>query len=380
MSMYGVHETTDVVIIGGGVTGSSIAYHLRKAGAEVTVLERAEIAAEASGTAAGLLAPMGGMEGTDAFSALLLASWSLYPELIPALEEISGEQAEYYLPGSLHTVSAADDSAYLREQMATWESLGFPVTWLTGDEARQQEPLLGPNVQAAVYGPKDGSIKPAGMTRVYAGAARRLGARYYEHTEVTGIRCSGSRVTGVRTAQGETIACGHLVLAAGPWSARCGEWLNLSIPVSPVRGQILSLAQPETPLKHILFGEDVYLVPKLDGVIYVGATVESVGFDKRVTAGGIAGLLTSAIRLAPALADAPIVRTWAGLRPWSPDSHPILGAAPGWQNVTLATGHSATGFELSAITGKAIAELITTGQTPEIIRPFGIERFAASSE
>lgn len=121
------------------------------------------------------------------------------------------------------------------------------------------------------------------------------------------------------------------------------------------------------------------MVPKLDNTIYVGATVEQVGFEKSVTVGGISWLLSSAIQLTPALESASIVELWAGLRPGSPDSRPILGKAPGWDNVILATGHSATGFELSAITGKTIAELVTTGQTPEIIRTFGIERMLGTS-
>jgi glycine oxidase len=171
------------------------------------------------------------------------------------------------------------------------------------------------------------------------------------------------------------ISCQRLVIAGGAWSASCGEWLGLTIPVVPMKGQILSLGQPEPALQHIIFSEDVYFVPKLDGTIFIGATVEQVGFDKRLTAGGIAWLLNSAIRLIPALEQATIVHLWSGLRPWSRDSQPVLGQAPGWENVILATGHSAMGFELSAITGKMIAELITSGQTPELIRPFGIERF-----
>lgn len=371
--------TADVVVVGGGVIGCSIAYHLGKAGAEVIVVEREEVAAEASSAAAGLLAPIGEISGQSAYANLLLASWSLYPELIPTLEEASGVRAEYYCPGSLHTATNAADAKLLRRQMATWEPLGLRVTWLTGDEVRAREPLLASGVEAAIYTPKDGSIKPAAMTRAYAGAARQQGVLFYERTEITGIQRSSSRVTGVQTALGEVISCNQLVIAAGAWSARFGEWLGLSIPVRPMRGQILSLRQPASPLKHILFGEGVYLVPKLDDTIYVGATVEQVGFDKSVTAEGIAWLLSSAILLVPVLGRAPIANIWAGLRPWSQDSRPILGKAPGWENVTLATGHSATGFELSAITGVTIAELVMTGQTPEIISAFGVERFLGGS-
>ncbi len=370
-----ISQTSEVVIAGGGVIGCSIAYQLSKADKKVIVTEREEVAAEASRAAAGLLAPLGELSGPGPFTDLLLASWNLNLELIPVLEDTSGVRVEYHHPGSLHTVTDAEDAAYLREQMEAWEALGLQVSWLEGDEAREFEPLLEPGVVAAVYSPRDGSIKPAAMTRAYAESARRQGVTFYEHTEITGIEHSASRVTGVQTARGDVIACDHLVIAAGAWSARFGNWLGFSLPVSPMRGQILSLRQPASPLKHILFGEGVYLVPKLDGTIYVGATVEQVGFDKAVTAEGIAWLLSSAIQLVPSLASAPIADIWAGLRPWSPDSRPILGKAPGWENVTLATGHSATGFELSAITGKTIADLVVTGQSPAIIRAFGVERF-----
>jgi glycine oxidase len=165
------------------------------------------------------------------------------------------------------------------------------------------------------------------------------------------------------------------VVAAGAWSEHVGSWLDLNIPVFPARGQILSLRQPATALKHTIFGNGVYIVPKIDNTIYVGATIEQVGFDKSNTAGGIASLLASAIQLIPKLEHAEIVDIWSGLRPWSRDSYPILGRAPGWENVILATGHGPGGFELSAITGKTIAELISSGQTPALIQPFGLERF-----
>ncbi|HZR42309.1 MAG TPA: glycine oxidase ThiO [Ktedonobacteraceae bacterium] len=368
-------RTTDVLIIGGGVIGCSIAYFLRRAGVEVAIVEREEVAAEASSAAAGLLAPLGALTGPGAFTDLVLASWSLARELLPALDEESGVATEYVRYGSLRVTTDAGEAAALRQQMTFWQALGIEAAWLTGEEARQREPRLADDVKAAIYAPLEGSFRPAGVTRAYAGAARRMGARFYDHTEVVGIQRNGSRVIGVQTAQGEVISCNHLVIAAGAWSAQCGEWLGFSIPVSPMRGQILSLRQPEPALKHILFGNDVYFVPKIDDTIFVGATVEQADFDKRITAGGIAWILSSTLRLTPTLESAPIVKIWAGLRPWSPDSRPILGKAPGWQNVTLATGHSAMGFELSAITGKTIAELITTGQTPEIIRAFGIERF-----
>jgi glycine oxidase len=371
--MYSRHTTT-IAIIGGGVVGCSIAYYLQKAGIHVAVIERNEVAAEASGAAAGLLSPLGRISGPGPFTNLLLASWSRSPELILELETLTGVQVEHQQTGSLRIASSEDEVGLLRERMAVWQAMGIEVEWLARDKALQREPRLGPCVVAAAHIASENSVSAPAMTRAYADAADKLGAIFYEHTEVTGLLRSGTRVTGVRTAQGETIACDHLVIAAGAWSAHCSEWMGFGIPVTPLRGQMLSLRQPESPLQYVLSG-DIYLIPKGDNTIFVGATAEQAGFDKSITAGGIAELLRIAFRLVPMLESLPIVNMWAGLRPLSPDGTPILGKAPGWENVTLATGHGRSGLQSSAITGQTIASLIITGQTPEIIRPFGIERF-----
>ncbi len=362
-------------IIGGGVIGCSIAYQLSKAGVSVCVIEREEIAAEASSAAAGLLAPARVLTGLQAGADLFLASWSITAELIAEIEAVSGVHVEYHRTGALHVVTNADDQHRLRRYAEVWQAQGSTVTWLTGDELHQYEPVLNPALDTALYVPHAASIRPQLMTRAYAEAARKLGAHIFEHTEVTGLQQHSGKVIGIQTAQGEAISCNHVVIATGAWSAHIGNWLGLTIPVIPVRGQILSLRQPVAPLKHTIFGRDLYLVPKVDNTIYVGATVEQVGFDKSNTASGLLWLLSNALQLVPELEHAAVANIWAGLRPWSRDSYPILGKAPGWENVILATGHGPGGFELSAITGKAIAELITTGQTPVVIEPFGIERF-----
>ncbi len=373
-----IKQATDVAIIGGGVEGCSIAYQLSKVGVQLSVIERAEIAAEASSAAAGLLAPAGVLTGPKAGAALFLASWSMTPALIEEIEAVSGVQVEYLRTGSLHVVTDMDEETHLREYEQVWKAHGADVSWITGKELHQHEPLLHPEIDAALSIPHAASIRPRLMTRAYAEAARKLGAEFYEQREVTGFRQSDGKVTGVETRQGgeeEIIDCERVVIATGAWSAQVGCWLGLDIPVFPARGQILSLKQPATPLKHTIFGRGLYLVPKVDNTIYIGATVEQVGFDKSNTAGGLAWLFSTAIELLPGLKEAALANIWSGLRPWSADGYPILGKAPGWENVFLATGHGAGGFELSAITGKAMAELLTSGETPALIRPFGIERF-----
>jgi glycine oxidase len=370
-----MNQVTDVVIIGGGVIGCSVAYQLTKAGVQVSVIERKEIAAEASSAAAGLLAPAEVLTGPKAVAELFLASWSITAEIIAEIEAVSNIQVEYLHTGALHVLTESDDLSSLRRYAEIWQEQGSNATWLTRDEVHSYEPLLNRAIDSALYVPQAASIKPRLMTRAYAEAARKTGAHFYEHTEITGLQQRSGKVISIQTAQGQTISCDRVVIAAGAWSVQIGSWLGLTIPVFPARGQILSLRQPTTLLKHTIFGNDIYLVPKIDHTIYVGATVEQVGFDKSNTAGGLAWLLSSAMQLVPELEHAAITNIWSGLRPWSQDSYPILGMAPGWENVILATGHGAGGFELSAITGKTIADLITTGQTPALIQPFGLERF-----
>jgi len=373
-----MEPTTDVVVAGGGIIGCAIAYNLRKLGIDVIVLDKGEIGVEASSAAAGLLAPLGSLSGPGPFADLLLASFALFPSLIPELEEVSGIRTEYEQTGALRIVRNPRHIANLRKRMEEWQPLGLEMHWLSGDEARQREPLLSPDVCAAIHAPEESQISASQLTRAFAQAAIQRGAKLYSHSEITGVQHHNARVTSVQTAQGETITCSHLVIATGAWSARFGEWLNIPVPVSPQRGQILSLRQPSpplSPLHHIVFGEAAYLAPKSGNTIVVGATKDEVGFDKHMTAGGLSWLLSTAIRLTPALEGCVINRLWTGLRPKTSDQHPILGAAPNWENVTLAVGHGSVGIMLSAITGQAIAELVTTGRTPEIVREFGVGRF-----
>jgi len=373
--MADLQTSTDVIIIGGGVIGCSIAYYLRKAGVEVIVLEQGEIGAQASSAAAGLLAPLGSLSGPGPFADLLLASWSMFPALVAELEDVSGIRVEYARTGALRVVRNSKSGANLRKRMQEWQPLGLQMYWLSGDEARQREPLLAPDICAAIYAPEESQVKASLVVKAFAKAAENLGAKLYSQSEVLGVRQEHDTITGVYTAQGETIACNHLVIASGAWAAESGIWLNLPLPVTPQRGQILTLRQPTPPLRHIIFGEAIYLAPKFDKTVVVGATKEEVGFHKQVTAGGISWLLDSAIRLATSFDGSAIEQMWAGLRPKTPDNLPILGSALPWQNVTLALGHGSVGIMLSAITGQSIAELVVSGIEPEIMLPFSVERF-----
>jgi glycine oxidase len=373
-----METTTDVVIVGGGVIGCAIAYFLRGRDVAVTVLERGEIGGQASSAAAGLLAPLGPLSGPGPFADLLLSGFAALLRLIPELEEESGLRLGYEQSGALRTVSSPKRVAHLQQRFSRWQPLGLQLHWLSRDEVRQREPLLAAEICGAVYAPQESQIAAPRVVQAFAGAAQRRGARIYSHQEISRLLTHRTKVTGVATAQGETIFCDRLIIASGAWAAQCGEWLNVSLPISPLHGQLLALSQPAHPLHYIVFGEAIYLAPRGD-VILVGATREERGFDTTVAQEGTTWLLDRATRLVPVLHESEIEARWAGLRPRTPDSQPILGAVPPWENVLVATGHNSVGIILSAITGQCIAEMAITGRAPAIIQPFSIERFSMSS-
>ncbi len=248
---------------------------------------------------------------------------------------------------------------------------------LTPEETYQREPLLFAGLHGAVSIADEAQVVPIQLVEAYAQAALNLGALLYTHTEVVALHRAeiGNRIMGVWTDQGDLLTCNQLVIAAGAWSARCGTWLDVALPVRPVRGELLAFQQPSQLVRHIIFDEgivdeDIYIAPKPNDVVIVGATKDEVGFDTTVTAGGALHLLGSATRLTPALSSCPIIHKSAGLRPKGKQSFQLLGQIPSWENVTVASGHGGFGILLSAITGEAVSELITRGQLPEHVYPW----------
>ncbi|MBA2391410.1 MAG: glycine oxidase ThiO [Ktedonobacteraceae bacterium] len=371
-----MQRSADVIIIGAGIIGSSIAYFLGKRGVNVLVLDKNEIGSQSSSAAAGLLAPIRPLAKEDNYRRLLLDGIKRLPAIVPELEEATNIDVEYRLTGTLR-VLPRDKKKSVSDWVTSYKQAGFHVEMLSPDEAHEREPLLFSELCAAVAIAEEGQVNPINLTQAYAGAAKALGATFYEHCEVVGIQQASDqeKVTGIRTVEGEVFSCNHLVIATGAWSACCGQWLHWTLPVYPVRGQIVALKQPASPIKHIIFDEglydeDIYIAPKPNNGLIIGATKADVGFNTSVTAGEILHLLDVGTRLVPALEQCEITRTWAGLRPKTPNSRPILGAVPGWENVFVASGHGGFGIMLSAITGETLAEQIATGHIPDIIRPF----------
>lgn len=373
------NQSADVVIVGGGVIGCIVAYQLGKRGISAIVVEQGEIGMQASSAATGMLAPfkpLGKLD--DPYLTLQRASLALFPSLVAELEELTGISSEYHETGCIRLVRP-EQLARLERWAAAWRDIGVSMQVLQGDDLARVEPALAEGYQVAVSIPCEPQVRAVAYMRAVAQAAARTGAVLVSGSQVIGVERDGSRVIAVRTAQGEAITCGSLVVAAGAWSGIAGKLLGLHIPVTPAGGQSIELCQPPRPVAHIIFGEGIYLAPKLDGRLYVGATHEEMGFCPCVSPDGMARLLDTARRLVPGLSGCRVDRSWAGLRPATPDRRPILGLASGWDNVALACGHNGFGILLSPVTGQIIADLLEAGNVPAGAQPFSLSRFGSSA-
>jgi glycine oxidase len=353
-----------------------VAYHLAAAGLSVTLFERSELASEASGAAAGMLAPICESTGEGPFFELATRSLDLFPELAPRLRELSGVDPQYCPSGVLKVALAAEEAEHLRGQAERLS--GWDLEWLEPTAAREREPHVTSQLHGALWSPREGHVYSPQMTRAYAHAASALGATLKLGTPVVGLLREGGRMNGVRTADGEFLA-GHVVLCGGVWTRFCAEWIGADLPLDPVRGQILALDAPQPPLRSIVWSEEIYLVPKLNGTVIAGAPEEHAGFDCRTTATAISTLLGAAVRAVPELEHCPFRNAWAGLRPDTPDHLPIIGRWPGVDRLSVAAGHYRNGVLLSPITGRLIAAALTSGGLPGWASAFRPERLVRAS-
>jgi glycine oxidase len=253
-----VKSSADVLIVGGGIIGCSIAYFLRKQGAEVIVLERGDIGAQASSAAAGLLAPIRSLCQRDSFKALQLAGLARFSSFVPELEAVSGINVGYERTGTLRLLPAEKLDA-VQAWAAAWQRAGYHIEVLTPEEVYERESHLYPRLHGAVSIADEAQVVPVQLVQAYKQAALNLGALLYAHTQVVALRRSetGRRITGIWTNQGDLVACHQLIIAAGAWSARCGAWLGVTLPVRPVRGELIALQQPSPPLRHVIFDEGI---------------------------------------------------------------------------------------------------------------------------
>lgn len=364
----GMKNASDVVIIGGGVVGLSVADALARQGASVTVLE-ASLPGAASFAAAGMLAPLAETRGPGPFLDLALASLRRYPDFTALLREEAETDLAIQGPGMLRV---ARTEAEAEAQCAAWEwqqETGLPLSCLSADELRRLEPALGPDIRAALFSPEERHIAPRILHCALQRACQRHGVEVRVETLVVGFETADGRVTAVQTPQG-VISGGHFIVSGGAWSQGLAKMLGACLPVSPLRGQALALS-PEMPLplRHTLYTHGGYLVPRA-GQIIVGATEEIVGFDAGCTPEGQTYLQELANVLVPSLSSSRVTERWAGLRPVSADGLPLLGRLPGWANLHAATGHGRNGILLAPITGEVMAaHLLHTVPPPSAFDP-----------
>jgi glycine oxidase len=372
-----LHQPADAVVVGGGVIGLGIAWRATQAGMTVTVVDEAP-GRGASWAAAGMLAPVTELHyGEDELLALNLASAARWPGFAAEVEEASGQPVGYRPGGTLAVARDADDIAALEDLYRFQLRCGLDVQRLRSRECRQLEPGLHPSIRGGVLAAGDHQVDNRALVLALLGACERAGVRMLAG-RVAELATQADRVTGVVLAGGEAHSAGTVVLAAGCWSGRLGGLAaEALVPVRPVKGQLLYLRGPaDQPLcSGNVRGLEVYVVPRGDGRVVVGATVEEQGFDTRVTAGSVHDLLRAAMELLPDTAQLELLETVVGLRPGSPDNAPMLGPA-GPEGLVVATGHYRNGILLTPVTADAVAELLATGQAPELIAPFGPGRFA----
>jgi glycine oxidase len=328
----------------------------------VAVLERGEPGGGATRVAAGMLAPVGELTfGEPELLELTLAAARLYPEFVAELEAASGEETGYQQLGALHVALDRDEAAQLRRVHDLQRSLELQAEWLPPRRCRELEPGLTPSFHGGVFAAGEAAIDPRALSRALVAALGVAGAEVRGGAEAVDGIFEGERLVGVRTAAGEELRAETVVLAAGAWSGAT-EWLpeHARPRVRPVKGQVLELRRRdgEPPARYILASERIYLVPRPDGRLIVGATVEEMGFDTTVTAGGVHELLREAYRLLPDVAEMELLDAIAGLRPGTPDNLPLVG--PGAiDGLVLATGHFRNGILLAPLAAETVADLLS---------------------
>jgi glycine oxidase len=363
----------DVAIVGGGIIGGSIAFQLAAEKLKVVILDRQQPGEEASRAAAGMLSP-----GPDSPEALPLVplgieSLRLFPRFISEVEEVSGLSSGFVQEGTLQIFFGQDAESECEKMAHEYRHLGLGFETIPLDEARKLEKFLSPEAHAAGLVPDEANVDPRLFTVAVLEAAHRCGVEIRRDCTVTEVARNGDRCNGV-VAGGERIAAKFVVVAAGAYSGGI-DWLARYAPTRPVRGQMLALRSAHLKLRRVLRSEKGYLVPRGDGRIVAGSTLEDAGFNKHVTPLGIRKIIDVALNLVPELGSAQVLETWAGLRPGTPDNLPILGPTD-IDGLLIATGHYRNGILLAPVTAKLLKQWILSEKVSMDTAAFSPSRFS----
>lgn len=369
-------KSSDVVVVGGGVIGLSVAYFCVRAGMTVTVLERGALGQESSWAGAGIIPAGCGATARSAYAKLLGVSSEMFPQLAAELREETGIDNGYVRCGGLEIGFDQAEAHALRSAAGHYSKAGIVWDELTPQQTRELEPGLAGPFHVAYHVPDMAQVRNPRHLKALAAACARRQVRLITSSPTSGFDVEADRVLGVRTLD-RFFPADTTVVTAGAWSGGVLQPLGVALPVKPIRGQIALLATDPPLLRRVIMMGKEYLVPRPDGRVLVGSTEEDVGFDCRPTPAGIRGLLEIAISIAPALGAAHLERTWAGLRPGSPDSKPFIGRVPGYRGILVATGHYRAGLQLSPVTGLVVSQLVMKQPLSVPIEAFRIDRPSA---
>lgn len=364
-----------IIVLGGGVIGLAAAFELAGRGHEVTVLEATRCGGQASGAAAGMLAPYSeNGEGPDDFFHLCRSSLMLYPGWQQEVKEVSGRTFEYSETGSLYIAYHEADELALAERMTWQNDWGAGAAILSGEELREREPQIHPEAQSALYCPVESHLYAPDYVLALEEGCRRRGVRIIDQLGSLQVE-SWSNELSVTDAAGHRYEGDRLVICTGAWSGEYAEVFGLNLPVYPIRGQICAYEQPVRSVHHMVFSSQGYVVAKDNGTLVSGASEDIAGFDTTVTEKGINRLIQWNKRLFPYLEQIEPFHRWAGLRPATQDGFPLIGQLPGAENVIWATGHYRNGILLSPVTAKLVADLIERKVEPAMLAAFAPDRF-----
>jgi glycine oxidase len=377
-------KSYDAAIIGGGIIGVSCALALAEAGLRVGVFDRQEPGREASWAAAGMLSPAPHLSGDGPLVPLSRESLRLYPEFILSIESASQKRTNYRQKGALELFFGTDAPHERDRHVGICQSLGLPVEAISATEARRREPSIASTTRAAAYFPDEATIEPRALMEAALDVARVRGVEIHANCPAQSLVIHGNRCSGI-VAGGLQISADRVVIAAGCFSrdifeegSDCAERLKPFLPTRPVRGQMLALLPRDTTLARAVRSSRGYLVPRSNGWIVAGSTLEDAGFDKHTTVEGLQKIRKAAVELIPDLASAEIVESWCGLRPGTPDDLPILGPID-IDGVILATGHFRNGILLAPVTARLVKDWIVHARPSISVDAFSPSRFVRST-
>lgn len=366
---------TEILIIGGGVIGLSIAYKLRLAGARrIAIVERGRLGSEASWAAGGMLGVQAETDSPGHFLDFCRASLTLYPEFIETLSAASDIDPELDRAGTLKLAFTPAEDASLRQHAEWQQKAGLAVEYLISTEVRKAEPFVSPNVAAGLFFRDDWQIDNRKLLAALRRYTETNEIEVFENTEAASVIIENGRAAGVLTSSGEMRA-DHIVLATGAWTSLIKLGVApMPLNIKPIRGQMLEFHTARRLFQHVLIGPEGYLVPRIDGRILAGSTTEDVGFDNSNTPQGVAEIHNMAIDLSPSIAGLNVSNKWAGLRPMTSDGMPVIGTLPGVDDLTVATAHFRNGILLAPITADVVADYILKGTATPWTTIFGPER------